>query len=156
MPKNTESKLISLSLKALPKDIKLVVSFADESEGHCGIIYQATNWYYCGQSAGGKMLLTKDGIKKHTRLLGIYRMRHPELKAYTNNQLMELLGYTYVESGKKYRYVYLRGSKAERKLMYKQIKDKILPYPKTDKKLGCTEKQLIQDYLQERTQTEEL
>lgn len=149
MPKNTESKLISLSLKALPKEIKLVVSFADESEGHCGIIYQATNWYYCGQSAGGKMLLTKDGIKKHTRLLGIYRMRHPELRTYTNNKLMELLGYTYIESGKKHRYVYLRGSKSEKTSMYQYIKDKILPYPKTDKKQGYTETQIIKDYLLE-------
>lgn len=133
-PINTESKLISKSLKLLPKEIKLVVSFADEQEGHCGIIYQATNWYYCGMSAGGRSLVTKDGLKKHTRLLGIYRMRHPEYKEYSNEELLNLLGYSYTEAGKKYRYVYLRGTHKEKKENYEFIKDKILPYPKVDKK----------------------
>jgi len=34
MPKNTESRLIWLSLKILPKKIKLIVSFADPSKNH--------------------------------------------------------------------------------------------------------------------------
>ena len=80
MPKNTESKLISEGLKLLPKEIKLVLSFSDESKGHVGIIYQATNWFYLGVNNGGKMLITKDGIEKHPRLIGMYRKRHPELK----------------------------------------------------------------------------
>ena len=58
MPKNTESKLISESLKMLPKEIKLILSFSDNSKNHNGIIYQATNWYYCGQNSGGKLLIT--------------------------------------------------------------------------------------------------
>lgn len=133
-PKNTESKLISGSLKLLPKEIKLVVSYADKSQGHCGIIYQATNWLYCGKTNGGKMLLMENGLKKHVRLLGIYRMRHKEYKEFTNKQLMKHLGYIYVEAGQKYRYVYLRGTKQERRKMLNQIKGKIRPYPKLKKK----------------------
>lgn len=79
MPKNTESKLISESLRMLPSEIEVVLSFSDEGEGHSGTIYQATNWYYVGANNGGKMLV-KDGMKKHPRLIGIYRDRHPELK----------------------------------------------------------------------------
>lgn len=142
-PRNTESRLISQALKQLPKEIKVVISFADESEGHCGIIYQATNWYYLGKNEGGTQLVNQDGIKKHSRLLGIYRMRHPELKDYTNQELMDLLGYKTTEAGKKYRYVYLRGSKRERKELYRQIEDKILPYPKIDKKKGIDDRSML-------------
>ena len=41
MPKNTESKLISESIKLLPKEVKLLISFADPDQGHLGKIYQA-------------------------------------------------------------------------------------------------------------------
>lgn len=133
-PRNTESRLISQSLKMLPSDIKLVLSFADEAMGHVGTIYQATNWYYCGRSNGGKQLISSDGLKKHTRLLGIYRMRHHEYKDMDSQQLRDVLGYEVVEGGQKYRYVYLRGTKKEKKEMYRQIKPKILPYPKMPKK----------------------
>lgn len=95
-PKNIESYLISRSLKLLPREIKLVISFSDESEGHCGIIYQASNFYYLGINDGGKMLEMSDGVKKHPRLLGIYRMRHPEYKDLTNDELLDILGFRYV------------------------------------------------------------
>lgn len=133
-PKNTESKLIAESLKKLPPEIKLVVSFSDEGEQHCGIIYQATNWHYLGKNDGGKMLLLPNGLKKHTRLLGIYRLRHPEYRKFSNSELMKILGYVYTPAGKKHRYVYLRGTKKEKKQMYEFIKSKIEPYPKADKK----------------------
>lgn len=107
-PRNTESRIISESLKLLPENIKLVVSFADESESHCGIIYQATNWIYCGKTNGGKMLLCENGIKKHPRLLGIYKLRHPEYKSLSNDELMRLLGYSYTEAGCKFRYIFAR------------------------------------------------
>lgn len=145
MPRNTESKLISGSLKLLPKEIKLVVSFADEMQGHCGIIYQATNWYYLGVNGGGKMLVQKDGIKKHTRLLSIYRKRHPEYENLSNDELMELLGYKWCESGKKHRYIYLRGTKKEKKSLYIYIYMRIKPYPKIDKKQGESEEQIIKN-----------
>ena len=147
-PMNTESKIISKSLKLLPPEIKLVISFSDESEGHCGIIYQATNWYYLGKNKGGKMLLMPNGIKKHPRLLGIYRMRHPEYRNYTNTELMNLLKYTYTDGGCKYRYVYLRGSKKEKKEMYQYIKDRIESYPKVDKKHSETESEIIKEIRQ--------
>ncbi len=130
MPKNTESKLIAESIKMLPLSIKLIVSFADPSRNHTGIIYQATNFLYCGMSAGGKVLVTNDGIEKHPRLLGIYRMRHPEYKGLSNQELMDLHKWTYKASSRKYRYVMLRGKKLERKRMRKLLEHQIMPYPK--------------------------
>lgn len=115
MPKNTESKLIATSLKMLPDEIKLVISFADNSKNHAGTIYQATNWKYLGSNKGGKTLICEDGIIKHTRLIGIYRKRHPELKSFTNEEIMKMYGWTYGEAGSKHRYVWTRGTKKEKK-----------------------------------------
>ena len=133
-PRNTESKFISETLKMLPKDIILVLSFSDNAQGHCGLIYQATNWYYLGVNKGGKMLLLPNGIQKHPRLLGIYRDRHPEYSHMNNKELMELLGYEYCEGGSKHRYVYLRGGGSLKRKMYMQITNRILPYPKSNTK----------------------
>jgi hypothetical protein len=130
MPRNTESKLIAESFKLLPSEIVVLLSFADLSHNHVGTIYQATNWYYCGMSNGGKQLITDDGIEKHVRLLGIYKMRHPEYKNISNQELMKKYGWTYKETGGKYRYVFLLGSKQTKKKNFEFIKNKILPYPK--------------------------
>jgi hypothetical protein len=130
MPRNTESKLIMSSISMLPKEIKLIVSFADPSRNHAGTIYQATNFYYCGMSAGGKVLVTEDGIEKHPRLIGVYRMRHPEYSELSNDDLMQKHGWTYRESSPKHRYVMLRGNKQEKRRLYKFIAPMVQPYPK--------------------------
>lgn len=46
------SKALSLSIKLFKKDnplCKVLVSYADTAQGHLGIIYKATNWYYEGE-----------------------------------------------------------------------------------------------------------
>lgn len=92
--RNSESYFISRCIKMLPNEIRLILSFSDEKQKHYGYIYQATNFLYLGQNKGGKMLITEDGIEKHPRLLGIYKMRHSELKDYSNEELMNLLTQT--------------------------------------------------------------
>jgi hypothetical protein len=104
MPKNTESRLIGAAIKLLPPKVRLLMSFADSSRGHAGTIYQATNFSYHGMTAGGKMLVTQDGIEKHPRLLGIYRMRHQKYADTPTAELMSILGYRYKEAGRKHRY----------------------------------------------------
>ena len=130
MPKNTESKLIAESLKMLPLKYKLIISFADPSQGHLGIIYQATNWLYCGMSNKGKCLITKDGITKHLRLIGIYKKRHPELKNKTNQEIMDIYGWKYEKSYGKHRYVMIRGTRKEKKKLISIMSKKIKDYPK--------------------------
>jgi hypothetical protein len=47
-------KIVSISLRLLKKtnpNIVAVVSYADPEHGHCGILYQATNWIYIGKSS---------------------------------------------------------------------------------------------------------
>jgi hypothetical protein len=81
-------------------------------------------------SNGGKVLVTEDGVEKHPRLLGIYKMRHPEYKSMSNSELMKIYGWTYKESSGKHRYVFLRGNKRVKRKNFEFIKDKTLPYPK--------------------------
>lgn len=145
-PKNTESKIISSSIKMLPKNIKLVVSFADDSRGHCGIIYQATNWIYIGKNKGGKMLIGKDGIEKHPRLIGIYRKRRKEYEKLTSSEIVELEGWKYVDSGVKHKYIYIRGSKSYKKEIIKTIKEKILTYPKCDNNNKKSDLDILMEY----------
>jgi len=61
-PKNTETWFISRALKGLkeykPK-YKAVISFADSTEGHSGIIYQASNAIYYGCT--GENTFYRDG-----------------------------------------------------------------------------------------------
>jgi hypothetical protein len=127
MPKNTESKLISESLKMLPKNIQLVISFADPSQGHMGYIYQASNFHYCGMSKGGKAIVTPDGQIQHSRLIGIYRSRHSELKDKSSSFIMDKYGWKYIKTSGKHRYIYLLYNKGKNK---KLIKDMIKAYPK--------------------------
>lgn len=53
------SKALAISLRLIKHKIplcKMIISYADKDQNHNGIIYQATNWYYTGQS----MLNKKD------------------------------------------------------------------------------------------------
>ena len=47
--KNAASFFIANSLKMLKEKKSAVISYADSSQGHCGIVYQATNWKYTGE-----------------------------------------------------------------------------------------------------------
>ena len=46
------SEVLAKAIRLLKRDlplVKLIVSYADQEQGHSGIIYQATNWYYLGE-----------------------------------------------------------------------------------------------------------
>jgi len=61
-PRNTESYFIGKTLKWLKKntDIKKVISYADQTFGHTGIIYKATNFKHIGYTSAGRVILYKD------------------------------------------------------------------------------------------------
>jgi hypothetical protein len=140
-PKNTESVLISKAIKQLPDKIRLIVSYADSSKNHIGYIYQATNWYYLGKTNASKMLIDKKGIIRHPKSINIVRLRHPEYKNKTSQEIMDAYEWKHIKGGIKHRYCYLRGNKKQKKQMFKIIKNKILPYPK-DSKIGFFQKEL--------------
>jgi hypothetical protein len=71
-PKNSESRVIALTLKMLHKNLpnlKGVITYADTAQKHTGIIYRATNFVYKGLTAP-KTDLYVDG-KKVGKLKGI-------------------------------------------------------------------------------------
>jgi hypothetical protein len=69
---NAVSRIAALAIKFLHKansKLKLIVSFADQSQGHHGGIYQAGNWIYNGQGDSAKFYMIK-GKLTHPRSIG--------------------------------------------------------------------------------------
>lgn len=66
------SRIVSLAIKFLrqsnPK-LRLIVSFADQSQGHHGGIYQAGNWIYNGRGMSAKFYMIR-GKLTHPRSIG--------------------------------------------------------------------------------------
>jgi hypothetical protein len=117
MPRNTESRLISQALRQLV-GIRLVVSFSDPAEGHVGTIYQATNAVYLGLSGSGSRYLDADGARVHSRLAGVFKMRHPEkYGSMTNAAIAEAEGWSTEVTGGKHRYAWALGSRADKRIL---------------------------------------
>jgi len=62
-------KLAIMFLKQNSPQLKLIVSFADPSEGHHGGIYQAGNWIYTGRQPSSVEYIGPDGKKWHGRMV---------------------------------------------------------------------------------------
>lgn len=67
----TVSRIVSLAIKFLRRSnpkLRLIVSFADQSQGHHGGIYQAGNWIYTGEGTAKPRLILPNGTTRHNRL----------------------------------------------------------------------------------------
>ena len=64
LEKNVLSYFVSKSIKELPKPM-IIISYADEGQGHHGYIYQATNWVYTGRTKPRTDIDSGEG--KHSR-----------------------------------------------------------------------------------------
>jgi len=118
--KNQSSFLISQSLKLLPKP-KIVVSYADTSQGHVGYVYQATNFIYTGLSAKRTEWRIK-GLNLHSKTVTSQSTLTERL---SNPDKFEV-----VNRPQKHRYIYMVGNKKERKLLHNCLNYEILSYPK--------------------------
>jgi hypothetical protein len=69
LPRNSESRVISICLRMLRREgrWKAVVSYADPSAGHTGVIYQASGFAYLGQGPPESYVLLSDGKPHHPR-----------------------------------------------------------------------------------------
>ena len=66
------SRIVRFALKFLKQnspDLKLIVSFADPSEGHHGGVYQAGNWIYTGRQPATTEYISPDGRQWHGRMV---------------------------------------------------------------------------------------
>ena len=134
--KNIESYCIAQSLKLLRKDIphiKAIISYSDCEQGHKGTIYQASGFYYQGNSA--LALMPNFSIS----LVGPpYKWMHSRTAfatfgSHNIEHLKKRIGYTFwrKKEATKHRYVYLLGNKIEKKKILSNLKHPFLPYPKS-------------------------
>lgn len=72
---NAVSRIASLAMKFLQKanpKLRLIVSFADSSQGHHGGIYQAGNWVYNGQGTAAKFYMIRKNL--HIRVQSVQKV----------------------------------------------------------------------------------
>lgn len=129
-PKNSESYFLGQTFKWLRDNtnVKVLISYSDPMQEHLGIIYQATNWLYQGNST----MLIKGYLHKingetmHPRsVVALYgTIKVDELKKIDPN-------YERIEMKKKHRYLYILHKKDRNKII-SELKHKILPYPKNN------------------------
>lgn len=122
-PRNSESRLIGASLKAIEHsqpDVWAVLTFADTGQGHIGTVYQATNALYTG--TGGKPFHYVD-------VRGGYHDPRVNNTTITAQQAAAR-GWTRVNTGEKHRYIYILGNKTQRKQRLSLLRYDVLPYPK--------------------------
>jgi len=127
LPKNSTSYFVSQSLKKITKP-KIIVSYADRSQGHHGYIYQATNWIYTGLSDKHIKWEIKGKENKHCRHIFDEYGGVEKAKEKLGNKIIKK------ERPRKHRYVYFLGNKKWKKMMKKKLKYKQKPYPKGDNK----------------------
>ena len=124
--KNEASILVGRSLKLLPKN-KIIVSFADVSQGHSGIVYQATNFTYHGLSAKRTDWKVKGKEHLHGQTIA------DEFRGVKNRAqaMRDKYGSDFYLSprSRKHRYIFIVGSKKYKKEMSKLIKYKQEKYP---------------------------
>ena len=122
VPKNGESFLIGNTLRLLDKEI--IVSFADSSQQHIGVVYQATNFIYTGLSAKFR----------DPKVKGLEHQHHATYaNGLTNLQVTEKFGAEnvyWVDRPRKHRYVFLNAKGRRRKELISKLRYEIQPYPK--------------------------
>jgi len=124
---NEASMLVGRSIKLLPRK-RIIVSFADSSQDHLGIVYQATNFSYHGLSAKrtdwkvkGKEHLHGQTIADEFR--GVKNRAQAMRDKYGDDFYLQ-------PRSRKHRYIYLYGSSLWKKRMRKNLKYKVEEYPK--------------------------
>lgn len=125
--KNEASFLVGRSLKLLPKN-KIIVSFADISQGHIGYVYQATNFIYCGLSAKRTDWKVKGKEHLHGQTIA------DEFRGTKNRAqaMRDKYGddFYLAPRPRKHRYISITGSKSFKKKVKKLLRYKIEAYPK--------------------------
>lgn len=124
--KNASSFLVGNSLKMLEPKPSAVISYADSEWGHCGYIYQATNWLYTGATVSHDHMYLVDGKLTHSMTLRDRGITNPKEWARNN-------GIQTVKPYPKHRYFYFVGSSRQKKSMLSKLSYTVISkYPKMD------------------------
>jgi hypothetical protein len=131
MPKNSESQLLSLSIKWLKKNtkIKYLYTWADGLVGKPGYVYQSANFLYGGFSITDTYV-TEQGEKVHPRTMQghIPNTKNRKYGMRPNPKQLIQLKLSRVK-GKQFRYIYPM-TKKDRKQLKKSTVQWSLNYPK--------------------------
>lgn len=125
--KNEASYLIGNSIKLLPKN-KIIISFADASKGHSGIVYQAANFTYHGLSAKRTdwAVKGKEGLHGQTiadEFRGVKNRAKAMRDKYGDDFYLK-------PRPRKHKYIYITGSKGYKKEVKRNIRYKEEAYIK--------------------------
>lgn len=117
--KNEASFLVSRALKMLPKN-RIVISFADTSQGHHGTVYKAANFTYHGLSAKRTDWKVKGmehlhGMTIADEFRGL-KDRASAMRAKYGD------GFYLQDRPRKHRYIFVTGSVGFRRYAYARIK----------------------------------
>jgi hypothetical protein len=105
--RNQASFLVANAIKLLPKPM-IIVSYADTAQGHIGYVYQATNFIFTGTTKERTDMDAGDG--KHSR-----HGTDPSIRKFRSA---------------KHRYIFIHGTKYQKKKLRDALKYKEEPYPK--------------------------
>lgn len=125
--KAATSEVLSKAIKILAnkeRGLRLLISFADTNQGRLGIIYQATNWIYAGDTGTSVKFRDKQGRVWHGRQVsrtGVKR-QYGELRSVPKISDCER-----VQELPKHRYLYPLD-----RAMRRQIEPLRQPYPKRE------------------------
>ncbi len=123
---NAESFLIAGSIKLLPPEFDILLSYAEIGAGHVGTVYQATNWLFTGMSDRHVEWWIDGKPLSHSR--------HAFDLAGGVKAAKEMYGdrMTRMERPRKNRYIMFRGSKKRKKELMSKLRYPVLPYPKRE------------------------
>jgi hypothetical protein len=122
-PHNSESRLIGASLREIERtrpDVWAVLTYAATDAGHIGYVYQATNALYIGAAVPIKFYVDDAGNRRGSHQGG----------GWVSRSEAKSRGWSINRGGLKHRYVYILGSKTQRRQRRALLKYDVLPYPK--------------------------
>lgn len=121
-PKNAESFFIAKTIKWLLRNtnIKKIISYADNTQGHTGVIYRASNFDFIGETNSGR-LIEYNGRKYHdktirTKYNGKTKPFAKEIKKALDNGLAK-----YIETKTKNIFVFDLSKRRTRNMGIKQL-----------------------------------
>lgn len=121
-PRNSESRLIGGSLRKIEREhghVWAVLTYAATDAGHIGTVYQATNALYTGEGGHANYFVDING-NRHSDYDGAQVSLARGIEK----------GWTRHRGGPKHRYVYILGSKKQRRQRRNLLRYDVLPYPK--------------------------
>lgn len=128
--KNHASFLVGRSLRRLFGN-KIVVSFADTSQGHIGYVYQSTNFIYCGLSAKRTDWKVRGMEHLHGQTVA------DEFRGQPNRAqaMREKYGddFYLAPRPRKHRYVTFTGTRKFKKEAMQSLRYPVMTYPKTSR-----------------------